>query len=323
MENIKNNAAKHILAVIAIIVLGAVNILLGLLALVIYIVYLLVTYRKQVFSRESKASRILLKLVIPLSAIIALFFYNRILCLAALFAYIILLMYSLRSSIFSFMGTLKYSRGDIDEAVRWFKKAHETHNTKPRAEISYAYLQLKQGNLEEAESILNSLLSTNLQKDDEMNAKSNLALVLWKKSRLDDAISLMEEVIDNYKTSAVYGSLGYLLIEKGNLDKALAFNLEAYDYNGRNAVIADNLGQTYYSLGEYDKAEELYKNLMSANPSFPEAYYNYALVLEKLGRLQEALETIRKASDYKLSFLSTVTKEEIEAKSEEIRKRLE
>lgn len=57
---------------------------------------------------------------------------------------------------------------------------------------------------------------------------------------------------------------------------------------------------------------------MEKNPSFPEAYYHYSLLLLKKGEKEKAFETVKKALDYKITFLSGVTKAEIEEKIREI-----
>ena len=220
--------------------------------------------------------------------------------------------YSKRAAIFSMFGRTSYAKGDMQNGLAWFRKAYKSGVAKPQTIISYAYLLLKTGNIKDSEDILESLSRTKLETSDKMILKSNMALVQWKKSNLDDAISMLEEVIKSYETSNIYGSLGYMLIQKGDLDKALEFNLKASDYNSSNTIIMDNLGQTYYLKGNYDRAVEIYENLMESNPSFPDAYYNYALVLKAKDEFEKALETAKKALTYELSFLSTITKSQID-----------
>jgi len=169
-----------------------------------------------------------------------------------------------------------------------------------------------------AEEILSNLLNSKLDFTDKMNVKSNYALVLWKKGLIEDAVKMLEDVIKQYENTTVYGSLGYILIASGDLDKALEFNLKAYEYNYSNGIIVDNLAQTYYLRKDYQKAEELYKKLMELKPAFPEAYYNYGLVLLQLGKNQEAYESMQKALQYEFSYLSTITKQEVETKMKEI-----
>ena len=47
-------------------------------------------------------------------------------------------------------------------------------------------------------------------------------------------------------------------------------------------------------LGEYDKAKEIYEKLLAKAPTFPEPYYNYGLLQEKLGNKDEALESMKR-----------------------------
>lgn len=263
---------------------------------------------------------LLLYFILPVAVIIFLFVNNTLLGVMALVVYVAYALYAVRSTVFSFTGNIAYAKGNVDKALTWFERAFKSGKASPRIITSYAYLLLKSGNISESGKVLNNLLNTKLSQDDKMYAKSNLALVLWKKGELDNAITMLEEVISTYKTSVVYGSLGYLYILKGDMDKALEFNMEAYEYNSSNTVIQDNLGQIYYLLKEYDKAIEIYEKLMQSNPAFPEAYYNYGLVLSKKGEYQKALDMAEKACNYKLSFLSTVSKEEIDSLFESLKK---
>lgn len=225
------------------------------------------------------------------------------------------------SQIYAIKANNAFRTGNIDETTAWLKKAYDTGSAKAHVVTTYGYILLKYGNLEEAEKVLKDQLSSSkLANNDRFNAKSNYALVLWKKGLLDEAISTYEEIIPHYKNTNIYGSLGYLYNLRGDLDKALKFNLEALDYNSTGTIILDNLGQTYYLLGEYEKADETFKKLMNLNPKFPEAFYDYALVLEKMGETEKCMERLKNALQYKTNFLSAVTTEDIEKKLKEVEK---
>ena len=252
--------------------------------------------------------------IIPVLVILIVLKYSPFISIILALAYLGYILYANRVFLYTVLGGLNYSKGNIDKSLDMFSRAYKTGKCKPRTIVSYAYLLLKSGNVQKSEELLNSLLDAKIPEDDRMLAKSNLSLALWKKGDLDGAVSMLEEVFANYKTTTVYGSLGCLLILKGDLEKALAFNMEAYDYNNSNGIILDNLGQTYYMRQEYDKAEEIYEKLMAKSPTFPEAYYNYGLVLLAKNRPVEALAMMKKALSFRFSFLSTVTREEVESK---------
>ncbi|NLK87467.1 MAG: tetratricopeptide repeat protein [Clostridiaceae bacterium] len=260
----------------------------------------------------------LINFLLPAAIILIALLVNKWLGIAALLVYIVILMYMLRPSVLALIGTRKYAQGSTEEAMLLFGRAYATGRASVRTSVSYAYLLLKNKDLQKSEEILQKLINANQNSPMLPYIKSIMALVLWKKGNLNEAASMQEEVIQTYKTTSVYGSLGYLLILQGDLEKALKFNLEAYEYNSSDNIINDNLGQNYLLLGMYDKAAEIYKPLLEKAPTFPEPYYNYGLVLDKLGDREKALETMKKALDCKFSYLSTITKDDVEAKLSEL-----
>ncbi len=249
--------------------------------------------------------------------IIIAWIVNSWLGVAALLLAFFVLLYVLRPAIFSMTGTRKYTQGKTADAILWFSRAYATKRASLRTTVSYAYILLKNKELEKSEEILQKLIKDNPKSEQLPYIKSIVSLVLWKQGKLDDAVSMLEEVIQSYKTTSVYGSLGYMLILQGDYDKALKFNLEAHEYNSSDNIINDNLGQNYFLLGMYDNAAEIYEPLLAKAPTFPEPYYNYGLMLDKLGNREKALEMMKKALGNKFSYLSAITKEEVEAKIRE------
>ncbi|HOQ07353.1 MAG TPA: tetratricopeptide repeat protein [Clostridiales bacterium] len=262
---------------------------------------------------NSSMKILITRFALPVIIIIILARFSKWIGMAALLVYFLVLVYISRAKIYTIIGTRRYGLGRLDEAIKWFGRAYAANRGGIRTAVNYAYLLLKSGELQKPEEILQKALKEHPRDQDVPYLKSIMALVLWKKGELDQAVEMLGEVIQTYKTTTVYGSLGFMLIEKGDLDKALQFNLEALEFNPRDNIINDNLGQNYLLLGQYDKAREVYENLLAKSPAFPEPYYNYGLLMEKLGNREKALESMKKALDMKFSFLSTITREEIEA----------
>ena len=124
----------------------------------------------------------------------------------------------------------------------------------------------------------------------------------------------MLSVYENYKNTNMYCTLGYLFNILETPENAVKFNKEAYEYNKDHAVILDNLGQAYYLLKENKKAKEIYEEVMEKEPKFPEAYYNFGLVLLEEGDKVRAKTMFEEALTKPFHNLTTVTKEEIETK---------
>jgi tetratricopeptide (TPR) repeat protein len=262
--------------------------------------------------------KLLISFLLPIAVIIIAGKINIWYGIAAAAIYIAIAAYFSRATIYALIGSRNYGKRDLDKALKWFKKAYAANRSNIKTAVSYAYILLRSGQPSEAEEILRNLLKKDISQDDESYIKSNLALAIWKNGNLDEAVAMLEEVIKTYKTTSVYGSLGYLLIAQGDLEKALKLNLEAYEYNSSDKIIRDNLGQNYYLLGMNDKAKEIYEPLISQSPAFPEPYYNYGLVLAALGDKQAGISIMKKALNFKFSYLSTVSKEEIEKKLKEL-----
>ena len=125
---------------------------------------------------------------------------------------------------------------------------------------------------------------------------------------------MSEDIIKDYKNTVVYGNLGYFYILDERYEKALEFNLEAYDYASDDFVICDNLAFSYYLNDNIQKAEEIYNLMHSAKiaPAFPEAYYNYGLVMLKKGEKEKAKALFEEALLKKFSYLSDLNKETVE-----------
>ncbi|HOM01258.1 MAG TPA: tetratricopeptide repeat protein [Acetivibrio sp.] len=254
----------------------------------------------------------LTKYVICAVLIACSFLINKTVGYILFLAFLIYTLYSERSVFYQVFASRAYRKGNTDKAIGWLEKACCTAKSKPAVKILYGYLLLKTGKLEKSEKVFEELLNSNIDNDSMLQAKSNYALVLWKKGQLKDGIKMLEDVFSSYKNTTIYGSLGYLLVLDGDMNKALNFNKEAYEYNSSDAVILDNLGYTYYKIGNIKKAEEIYQKLVSLNPSFPEAYYNYSCVLKNLGTVEKALEMAKKAKNYKMSYLSNLEEKELD-----------
>jgi tetratricopeptide (TPR) repeat protein len=262
---------------------------------------------------NSRIKNLVVGFVLPVIGVIIAAKINKWLGIAALLLYLLIMIYVSRARIYTLIGTRQYSLGSLDGAIKWFGRAYATKRSSVRSAVNYAYLLLKNADLQKSEEVLLKALKENPDHLELPYIKSIMALVLWKKGELDQAVDMLEEVIQTFKTTSVYGSLGYMLIQKGDLEKALEFNHEAFKFNSRDNIINDNLGQNYLLLGEYDKAKEIYDNLLAKAPTFPEPYYNYGLLLEKLGNNEEALESLKKALNHRFSYLSTISREEVEA----------
>lgn len=225
-----------------------------------------------------------------------------------------LIVFLYRNSIRVIIAQMTFDK-DHEKGFMWFEKAYKTGKMKTHSALFYAYLLLRDGKLQQSEKMINDILverRPDLSRQDYLNAKLNRALIKWKASDIDTAIEMVQEIYDeNFRTTAVYGVLGYLYIEKGEYEKAMEINKEAVEYNSDDNIIMDNYALNFLCLGDIKKSEELYLALLEKEPDFIEPYYNYGTLLEKRGDKDTAREYYNKALTYREKFLSTVSHEEI------------
>ena len=240
-------------------------------------------------------------------------FFGFIGGLITIILYLLVSAYLNRGSFYQSSANKKYHKGDYEGAIKDLKTAVEKDAKNVKIRGTYAFVLLKLGYTSEARVQIEEALKTARLEDDKNTMRVTKALVMWKENKVDEAINELTDLIKTYETTNVYATLGFLYIQKGDINKALEFNLEAKDYNSSSAIILDNLGTVYFLMGEYDKAYDIYQDVMKAKPVFPEAFYNYARVLEKKDDLEKALYMLRHSLTLKFWNTSTIKKEEVEA----------
>ncbi len=200
---------------------------------------------------------------------------------------------------------------DPEKAFMWFERAEKRGMNIGQME-AYAYYLLREGRVEQSEAIYNKLLSQNVKPELRLKLRADLAVLLMKTGRVDEAIDELEEITLNYTNTTTYGTLGYLYLLKNNRRKAEEYNKEAYDYNSDDPVILDNMVQLYIKMGKYEQAKTYGDKLVEKKPYFIEAYYDTAFVYMKLGDFETAEEILEKGKDCRITFMSTVKEDEVE-----------
>lgn len=213
---------------------------------------------------------------------------------------------------FCVMHARKVYRADPNKALKWFERAEKHKMNIGQMEV-YAYYLLREGKVEKSEEIYKKLLKAALRPELRLKIRAEYAVLLSKTGRIDEAIAELEEITVHYTNTTTYGSLGYLYILGDSIRKATNYNEEAYDYNSDDPVILDNMTQLYIKLGDYKKAKKYADEMLEKKPYFAECYYDSAFVYMKLGDIARAKELLEDARCCKLTFMSTVKEEDLDA----------
>lgn len=132
------------------------------------------------------------------------------------------------------------------------------------------------------------------------NPKSNpSALIDIKKmiiaGNLDDAGALLRKYIDRYPEDAVgHYELARILAGRKAYSEARIFAEKAWELDPTNSWYQLFLAETCQLAQEYDRAVEIYEEIVAANPDNLDHYYQLAALYLGLGKYQQAINVYDK-----------------------------
>ena len=215
-----------------------------------------------------------------------------------------------------------HSKGEFDKALELYAQAYDKGMDQPRLLRGYCVLLIRRRQFDKALEVLKKMEKLpGLQPKDRADIHVNYAIILWQKGHLDHAMEILEDEFRHLKNGTMYSIIGYLKIEQGDAEAALAFNREALDYDESDPVFLDNMGQTYYRLlGDKEQAKPYFDKAISLKPAAIDTNYFLALYDIEAGDLDKARERLETARKGFTSPLNYATPELIEKKLEEIAK---
>lgn len=208
-----------------------------------------------------------------------------------------------------------HGKGETEEAYKLYCEAFAEGADKPRFLLPFSILLLRRGEYEKARDVLKKVEKApgGITPEQRGQMLTNYAVVSWKLGRIDYAVELLREVYRKGVSGANYGTLGFLLIEKGNLEEALAFNQEAVAYDEEDPICLDNLGQTHYRLaGDRAEARKWFERALAFKPEAIDTNYFLALYDIDEGKRDEAREKLLIARKGRFSPLNYATMERID-----------
>ena len=175
------------------------------------------------------------------------------------------------------LGRIAVVQGDPAAAQESFRKACELFPTYGPAHYALAQVDRKLGKTKEAEQ--------------ELSLYAHHETVV---PPTDDPLRDQLRKLD--RRAAAHLERGVQLEQVGRLDDAIAETEEALRLNPELVKAHINLLILYGRMGNREKAEEHYQAAVKLNPTqFPDAYYNYGVLLTMEGKLDEAEQAFRKA----------------------------
>lgn len=148
----------------------------------------------------------------------------------------------------------------------------------------------------EAEDIYRQILD---HLPDEPNALHFLGVLRHQQKRNDEAIDLIRRAAEHLPGEAgPWLNLGNVLLEVERFDDAVDAYKQAADCAPDNILIYTNLGVLHTRRGHFDLAETCYQLALKLAPQpQPELLQNYAMMLQRQGRFEEAVAYGLKSRD--------------------------
>ena len=123
----------------------------------------------------------------------------------------------------------------------------------------------------------------------------NLAVALKDAGNIDKAIPFAKRALLLSPRSQSYGLLASLLLRNGKKQEAKQTLIEGIQVVGKNrALLLNQLGQLYYSQGQFDQAEKYLSRSLQANPRLIQAALTLMMIQLDNGNLIAAQATIEK-----------------------------
>lgn len=207
----------------------------------------------------------------------------------------------------------KYAKGDIAGALQLYKEAMADGLKDMRYILSYSVILIREGSFAEARELLVKVQKYPMTEDQRAQLFVNYATCVYKMGETQKGIELLERQHQKQPCGLIYETLGYLYVESGETEKAIAFNTEAYEYDEEDSITLDNLGQAYYRLqNDKEKAKEYFDKAIEIKPGQIDTLYFLAQYDIEAGNKEAAKQKLEKALDGRFSPLNYVNREQIE-----------
>lgn len=205
------------------------------------------------------------------------------------------------------------SKGDAEGAMKLYAEAEKEGLKEMGALLTYSVLLIRAGKYQQARELLVKIQKYPMNDDNRRQLMVNYASVAYKLGNIEKGIELLERMHQKAPSGMVYQTLGYLYVEAGNYEKAVAFNHEAYEYDDEDAITLDNLGQAYYRLGnDKEKAKEYFEKALEIKPGQIDTLYFLAQYDIEAGDKEAAKAKLEKALEGRFSPLNYASRDKVE-----------
>ena len=192
------------------------------------------------------------------------------------------------------LGMSSYYAKNYSEAVANFHRALQVNPNEPKIwnALGLTYTEVKE--YDKAVKAFKKALELDPKYTE---AKMNLGILYMRMKKYRLAIKYLKEAVkDEFfdKKHIAFFYLAKVYNQLGDKAEYVRYLEKAVNYNPMYIEAQIELAQAYEELGEYKKAEDIYKNLIENNLGNSFILYKLAQVYYKQGKINEAKKIVRK-----------------------------
>ena len=178
------------------------------------------------------------------------------------------------------------SKDKYDEAAHLLEAALREDPKMPQARLMLAGSYSQLDRTKEAREQFDLVLEDDPKS---VQALVGVASLLMREGKSDDVIALCKQTISlDERNMQAYALLGEVYAGRKRPAEALPYFEKAVEIQPKLTRNRLNLAGALIELKQYDRAEELLKDIVADSPRFPLAQFNLGLLYEERGRLEPA-----------------------------------
>lgn len=178
------------------------------------------------------------------------------------------------------IAEISYTRGDIDTAIEYTRKAIEKDGSKLKHHLNLGRLLTIKGSFDEAKSIFENVTYSNTEKVEILHNLAMINMKLNDKDKAKEYINRIMEQVDN--SSNQYLSMGNDWVSIKEYDTAIQFYEKCLQKDHKNLSALINLATCYAEMGKLESAILGYKSALVINPGDPLVIRNLLTMKKKI-----------------------------------------
>jgi tetratricopeptide (TPR) repeat protein len=185
----------------------------------------------------------------------------------------------------------RFRENDREAGKRFVEQALQVDPEYPPAKFSRCECLIEDGNLVEAEALLQGMTPLRI---DRASYETVVGLLRTAQHRRDEAEQAFRRALGfDDRFSGAYTNLGLLLYEAGRRDEAAALYRRAIECDFNAAAARNNLGIYYAESKRDQEAVAEFRQAIALNAFDAKARANLGSALDRLGRGEEALQQLQ------------------------------